>query len=247
MKTRKLAPLSLTLLLILLSAPAGFSQTQILSFTSNITFTNTPLNPIADPFSGWTTYRPTGVFASVGSNRFVAIGFNYWTNRQVSQTNRTWNGSAYSNLVSTYPVIAPMGALFVFRYTNANSLTPAPVLTLNNPSHHTYEIQGSFLTTNSLALSFSTPGQRSFTEINYDYTNRPTTNTITDFWLDTKDVLITTTNNGVSWQTNNFLGTRNTNYIIATGTGIPDLANDLWVDFKRGASNRVVIDVWRIR
>lgn len=232
---------------VLLFSMETFAQTKILSFTSSIVFTNTTLNPIADPFSGWTTYRPAGVFASVGSNRFVAIGFNYWTNRQVSQTNRVWNGSAYSNTISTYPTIVPMGSLFIFRYANANSLGPTPVLTLNNPNHHTYEVTGSFLTTNSLALTFSTPGQRSFTEINYDYTNRLSTNTITDFWLKTEDVLITTTNNGSTWQTNNNLGTRNTNYIIATGTGIPDLANDLWVDFKRGISNRVVIEVWRIR
>jgi len=226
----------------------SIAQTKILSFTSTIVFTNTPISPITDPYNGWYTNRPTGVFASVGSNRFAAIGFNYWTtNRQVSQTNRVWNGVAYSNTIWTYPVVAPMGALFIFRYANSNSLVPTPVLTLNNPNHHTYEVTGSFLTTNSLALSFSTPGQRSYTEINYDYTNRLSTNTITDFWLKTEDVLITTTNNGLTWQTNNFLGTRNTNYIIATGTGIPDLANDLWVDFKRGASNRVVIEVWRIR
>lgn len=225
----------------------SIAQTKILSFTSSIVFTNTPLNPIADPFSGWTTYRPTGVFASVGSNRFVAIGFNYWTNRQVSQTNRLWNGSAYSNTISTNPTIVPMGSLFIFRYANPNTLGPTPVLTLNNPNHHTYEVTGSFLTTNSLSLSFSSPGPRVFTEINSDFTNRPSTNTITDFWLDTQDVLISTTNNGTTWQTNGLLGTRNTNYIIATGTGIPDLANDLWVDFKRGISNRVVIEVWRIR
>jgi hypothetical protein len=216
-----------------------FAQTRILSFTSSIVFTNTPLNPIADPSSGWTTYRPTGVFASVGSNRFAAIGFNYWTNRQVSQTNREWNGVAYSNKIVTFPTIVPMGSLFIFKYTSSNTLNPTPVLTLTNPNHHTYEVTGSFLTTNSLALSFSTPGQRSFTDTNF--TIRPSTITFTDFWLKTEDVLITTTNNGLTWRTNLFLGTINTNYIIATGTGIPDLANDLWVDFKRGPSNRVVI------
>jgi len=220
------------------------AQTKILSFTSSIPFTNNTTRP-------YQFGRPSAVFASIGSNRLIAIGFNYWTNRAVVITNISWDAGGrpakYVTNKYTNTIGAPMGAAFVFRYVNPTRIHPVPVATYANPNHHTYHLQGSYFTTNGLALSYFSNAV--VTNVSPDHYNpgKLFTEIGPDFWAYGTDVFMTTVNSGTNWITNNSLGSRNTNYIIATGTSVPDLANDLWVDFKKSASNRVVIEVWRIK
>lgn len=222
----------------------SIAQTKILSFTSSIPFTNNTTKP-------YQFGRPSAVFASIGSNRLIAIGFNYWSNRAVATTNIQWapweTPARYQTNLYTNNIGVPMGVAFVFRYLSPTNIHPVPVSSFTNSNHHTYHLQGSFFTTNGLSLSYFSNAVVTNVWPDYNNPGKTITNIEPDFWAYATDVFMTTVNSGTNWITNNQLGSRNTNYIIATGTAVPDLANDLWVDFKKSTNNRVVIEVYRIR
>jgi len=227
--------LPLSLLVVAAISSTSFAQTKILSFTSSVVFTNTTKQPWGIWGNG--EEKPTGVFTSVGSNQFIAIGMNYYTNRVIGTTNKA---SGITNIFSNSTPV-PMGVAYVFKFINPTNVNPTPVLSFTNTNNHTYNLSGSYITSNSLGVAYFQAGVRTNITITY---GMPDTNIVSDFWATETCVYLTTTNGGTTWTTNPILGSVQTNFINTTGSSVPNPNRNFWVNILRATNGNAVFDVY---
>jgi len=229
----------LKLLVVTAISSTSFAQTNILSFTSSATIAQNPALPWGLA-SGDT--RPYGSFATVGSNKFLAIAFNYATKKTSVSTNKE---SGRTVVATNYNTPCPLGVAYVFKFTSSNVVNPSPLLALTNTNNHTYCFAGSYISTNSIVISYFTAA--AVTNIGASYTsisNDLSTNITTDYWGKETSVLLSTTNDGITWATNQVLGTVKTNFIVATGSYVPNPNRSFWVNIVKGTNGKAVFDVY---
>jgi hypothetical protein len=233
----------LKLLVVAAISSTSFAQTKILSFTSSATIAQNPALPWGLA-SGDT--RPYGSFATVGSNKFLAIAFNYATNKTSFNTNKE---SGKTVVTTNQNTPCPLGVAYVFKFTSSNVVNPSPVLALTNTNNHTYYFAGSYIptssSTNSIGISYFTAA--AVTNIGASPTsisNGLYTNITTDYWGKETSVLLSTTNDGITWSTNQTLGTVKTNFIAATGSYVPNPNRSFWVNIVKGTNGKAVFDVY---
>jgi hypothetical protein len=212
-----------SLLVVAAISSTSFAQTKILSFTSNLALRNT----------NGPSYNPVGVFATVGSNKFLAVGLNYYTNKNTFTTNK-FGGvtTVYTN--TNAPV--PAGIAYIFKFVSSNVVSSSPVLQFTNSTNHSYYFSGSYISTNSIAVNYFTP--KAVTNVAYGETNSYSE----DYGKETS-VLISTTNNGTTWVTNPLLGTTQTNLVAVTGSDVPNPVRSFWVNIVTN-NGKVVFDVY---
>jgi hypothetical protein len=222
----------LKLIIVAAISSASFAQTNILSFTSSATIAQNPALPW-----GFTAgyMRPEGSFATVGSNKFLAIAFNYATNNTSFETNKS---SGTTSVMTNEYNPRPLGVAYVFKFTSSNVVNPSPVLSLTNTQNHTYSFSGSYISTNSIAISYFTA------VVATNVYGSIYTNITTDYWGKETSVLLSTTNNGSTWTTNQTLGSVKTNFIVATGSYVPNPNRSFWVNIVKGTNGKAVFDVY---
>jgi len=224
-----------SLLVVAAISSTSFAQTKILSFTSSVAILKNPALPwgVENGF-----IRPSGTFATVGSNKFLAIGFNYATNKTLFETNRS---SVTNQVITNLYQPVPLGVGYIFKFTSSNVVSPTPVLSFTNTNNHTYVFTGSYVEpnaqSNSISVSYFTAAAVTnvyglITKISTDYFGKETS------------VLLSTTNGGITWSTNQVLGSVNTNFIVATGSFVPNPIRSFWVNIIKGSNGNVVFDVY---
>jgi len=225
----------LKLLVVAAISSTSFAQTKILSFTSSVVISKNPALPWGLE-SGFE--RPSATFATVGSNKFLAIGFNYATNKTLFETNRS---SVTNQVITNLYQPVPLGVGYIFKFTSSNVVSPTPVLSFTNTNNHTYVFTGAYVEPNAQSNSISVSY---FTAATVTNIYGGTTNISTDYFGKETCVLLSTINNGITWTTNNVLGTVNTNFIVATGSYVPNPNRSFWVNIVKGTNGKVVFDVY---
>ena len=228
-----------SLLVVAAISSTSFAQTKILSFTSSVAILKNPALPWGVE-SGF--IRPSGTFATVGSNKFLAIGFNYATNKTLFETNRFLTNRVITNQVitNTYEP-APLGVGYIFKFISSNVVSPTPVLSFTNTNNHTYVFTSAYVQPNAQSNSISVSY---FTAATVTNVYGLTTNISTDYFGKETSVLLSTTNSGITWSTNRVLGSVNTNFIVATGSYVPNPNRSFWVNIIKGSNGKVVFDVY---
>jgi hypothetical protein len=134
-----------------------------------------------------------------------------------------------------------MGVGYIFKFISSNVVSPTPVLSFTNTNNHTYCFGGSYaqpnVPTNNISVAY-------FTAATVTNIYGGTTNISTDYFGKETCVLLSTINNGITWTTNNVLGTVNTNFIVATGSYVPNPNRSFWVNIVKGTNGKVVFDVY---
>jgi hypothetical protein len=225
----------LKLLVVAAISSTSFAQTKILSFTSSVAILKNPALPWGVE-SGF--IRPSGTFATVGSNKFLAIGFNYATNKTLLETNRS---SVTNQVITNLYQPVPLGVGYIFKFTSSNVVSPTPVLSFTNTNNHTYVFTGSYVEPNAQSNSISVSY---FTAAAVTNVYGLITNISTDYFGKETSVLLSTTNGGITWSTNQVLGSVNTNFIVATGSFVPNPNRSFWVNIIKGSNGKVVFDVY---
>jgi len=224
-----------SLLVVAAISSTSFAQTKILSFTSSVAILKNPALPWGVE-SGF--IRPSGTFATVGSNKFLAIGFNYATNKTLFETNRS---SVTNQVITNLYQPVPLGVGYIFKFTSSNVVSPTPVLSFTNTNNHTYVFTGSYVEPNAQSNSISVSY---FTAAAVTNVYGLITNISTDYFGKETSVLLSTTNGGITWSTNQVLGSVNTNFIVATGSFVPNPIRSFWVNIIKGSNGKVVFDVY---
>jgi hypothetical protein len=224
-----------SLLVVAAISSTSFAQTKILSFTSSVAILKNPALPWGVE-SGF--IRPSGTFATVGSNKFLAIGFNYATNKTLFETNRS---SVTNQVITNLYQPVPLGVGYIFKFTSSNVVSPTPVLSFTNTNNHTYVFTGSYVEPNAQSNSISVSY---FTAAAVTNVYGLITNISTDYFGKETSVLLSTTNGGITWSTNQVLGSVNTNFIVATGSFVPNPIRSFWVNIIKGSNGNVVFDVY---
>jgi hypothetical protein len=219
----------LKLLVVTAISSTSFAQTKILSFTSSIV--------LAKNTNG-SSSCPSGAFATVGSNKFLAVALNYWTNKTTYETNKQ---AGTTSVVTNNNDPTPSGIAYIFKFTSSNVVNPAPVLSFTNTNNHTYYLSGSYLSTNSVSVTYFTANAQ--TNV-YGPAQWVTTNIAIDYWGKQTSVVLSTTNGGGTWTTNPTLGTSQTNVIAVTGSTVPNPNRSFWVNIVRSTSGKAVFDVY---
>ena len=224
-----------SLLVVAAISSTSFAQTKILSFTSSVAILKNPALPwgVENGF-----IRPSGTFATVGSNKFLAIGFNYATNKTLFETNRS---SVTNQVITNLYQPVPLGVGYIFKFTSSNVVSPTPVLSFTNTNNHTYVFTGSYVEPNAQSNSISVSYFTAAAVTNVYGLN---TNISTDYFGKETSVLLSTTNGGITWSTNQVLGSVNTNFIVATGSFVPNPIRSFWVNIIKGSNGNVVFDVY---
>jgi hypothetical protein len=224
-----------SLLVVAAISSTSFAQTKILSFTSSVAILKNPALPwgVENGF-----IRPSGTFATVGSNKFLAIGFNYATNKTLFETNRS---SVTNQVITNLYQPVPLGVGYIFKFTSSNVVSPTPVLSFTNTNNHTYVFTGSYVEPNAQSNSISVSY---FTAAAVTNVYGLITNISTDYFGKETSVLLSTTNGGITWSTNQVLGSVNTNFIVATGSFVPNPIRSFWVNIIKGSNGNVVFDVY---
>jgi hypothetical protein len=224
-----------SLLVVAAISSTSFAQTKILSFTSSVAILKNPALPWGVE-SGF--IRPSGTFATVGSNKFLAIGFNYATNKTLFETNRS---SVTNQVITNLYQPVPLGVGYIFKFTSSNVVSPTPVLSFTNTNNHTYVFTGSYVEPNAQSNSISVSY---FTAAAVTNVYGLITNISTDYFGKETSVLLSTINGGITWSTNQVLGSVNTNFIVATGSFVPNPIRSFWVNIIKGSNGKVVFDVY---
>lgn len=174
----------------------------------------------------------------MGSNKFLAIGFNYATNKTLFETNRS---SVTNQVITNLYQPVPLGVGYIFKFTSSNVVSPTPVLSFTNTNNHTYVFTGSYVEPNAQSNSISVSY---FTAAAVTNVYGLITNISTDYFGKETSVLLSTTNGGITWSTNQVLGSVNTNFIVATGSFVPNPIRSFWVNIIKGSNGNVVFDVY---